>query len=164
MPVSGELGGAGQYILEFLIGARAEDQRETINRICLIAEVADVYSHNLWSRAWSDYSQRQEEDVSSDHDLFESKFSAVYPGILKEELHDEKLQDIGMQNEELLNEQLHYSHHTYYMASRSEECHTSASDADQARHGNNGEACRKLSRTRGRDRRGAAGNVNRRGF
>ncbi|CAK0867237.1 unnamed protein product [Prorocentrum cordatum] len=101
----------------------------------LIAEVAYVDSHNLWSPAGSDYSQRQEEEVSSHHDVPDSNVPAVDPGVLKEELHDEELQDVGLQNEELLNEQLHYSHHTYYMASRSEVCHTSASDADPARHG-----------------------------
>ncbi|CAK0891150.1 unnamed protein product [Prorocentrum cordatum] len=101
----------------------------------LIAEVAYVDSHNLWSPAGSDYSQRQEEEVSSHHGVPDSNVPAVDPGVLKEELHDEELQDVGLQNEELLNEQLHYSHHTYYMASRSEVCHTSASDADPARHG-----------------------------
>ncbi|CAK0861143.1 unnamed protein product [Prorocentrum cordatum] len=61
--------------------------------------------------------------------------ASVEPGVRKKELHDEELQGVGLQNEELLNEQLHYSHHTYDTASRPEVCHTSASDGDSACHG-----------------------------
>ncbi|CAK0891149.1 unnamed protein product [Prorocentrum cordatum] len=77
-------------------------------------------------------------DSSSEvcHTPFPDTLSAsVDPGVRKEELHDEELQGVGLQNEELLNEQLHYSHHTYYTASLPEVCHTSASDGDSACRG-----------------------------